>query len=187
MAAILDLPEIRASVHRWTVADYRRLTEDEPAFRHSELICGIIIEKMPKSPLHQYLTGLICEILRSCVRAGLLIRQEAPLQFADSVPEPDISVVHGAAPDFRTRHPATAELVVEIAVTSMVLDREKARLYAAAAVAEYWIVLGEEDRVEVYRLPVNGVYQTKRIYGRGESIEGLSITDQTVPVESLFA
>ena len=45
MNAILDVPEIRAQVHRWTVADYRVLAEDNPAFQHSELIRGIIVEK----------------------------------------------------------------------------------------------------------------------------------------------
>ena len=45
MSTILDVPEIRASVYLWTVADYRALAEDNQAFDHSELIRGIILEK----------------------------------------------------------------------------------------------------------------------------------------------
>ena len=187
MSAILDLPEMRARVHRWTVADYQQLAEDNPAFRHSELIRGIIIEKMSKSPLHNFLTDKTAAYLRARLRAGLVVRQELSLQLADSVPEPDVAVVRGTREDFRTRHPTTAELVIEVAVSSVAPDRENASLYAEAGVAEYWIILGEEERVEVYRQPENGIYQQKRIYGRGEVIEGMSFMEEALAVETLFA
>ena len=48
MGAILDLPEVRARVFRWTVADYVELAEDNLIFRHLELIRGIIVEKCGK-------------------------------------------------------------------------------------------------------------------------------------------
>ena len=103
------------------------------------------------------------------------------------MPKPDVAVVQGTREDFRTRNPVTAELVVEVAITSLATDREKALLQAEADVGEYWIVLGEEEKVEVYRQPENGVYQEKRTYGRGEVIEGVRITDAVMPVETLFA
>ncbi len=187
MSAILDVPEIRARVHCWTVEDYRALAEDNPAFRHSELIRGIIVEKEMKTPLHNGLTKRLYDLFLRQAPEGWVVRQEASLQLADSVPEPDISVVRGAEAEFFTRHPTTAQLVVEIAVTSLVSDREKAALYAEAGVGEYWIVLAESGQVEVYRQPENGVYQTRRLYGRGEVIEEVSVTDAPVPVEALFA
>ena len=106
---------------------------------------------------------------------------------ADSVPEPDVSVVRGTPANFRTTHPTSAELVVEVAVSSVALDRENASLYAEAGVGKYWIVLGEEERVEVYRRPENGAYQEKRAYGRGEVIEDITVTKGAVPMETLFA
>ena len=186
MATLLDLPEIRARVFRWTVAEYEKL-EDDPAFKHYELIRGIIIDKMSKSPRHATITTRLYVFLLRVLRREFVVRQEQPLRLADSMPEPDISVVRGTLADFETRHPATAEWVVEIAVSSVTLDRESASLYAEAGVGEYWIVLGETEQVEVYRLPVDGVYQSKRVYGRGEVIEGVSVTDAAVPVETLFA
>ena len=187
MNAILDVPEIRAQVYRWTVADYRALTEDNPAFRHSELIRGVIVKKMSKTSLHENLTDAFAEYLRGHVRAGLWVRQEASLVLADSVPEPDVAVVVGARKDYGERKPGTAELVVEIAVTSLAADREKAALYAEANVTEYWIVLAESQQVEVYRRAVSGVYQERRTYARGESIEGVDILGGAVAVETLFA
>ena len=188
MGALLDLPEMRARVHRWTVADYLAAAEDHPAFARSELIRGIIVEKMPKTSLHEYLTKKAYDFFLRAAHAGLVVRQEASLRLADSVPEPDVAVVAGSEEEFRERKPATALLVVEVAVTSLTLDREKASLYAEAGVKEYWIVLGETEQVEVYRQPVEGVYRTTRVYGRGESIGEVGVTTAgTVAVDALFA
>ena len=152
MSAILDMPGTMARVRLWTVADYRALAEDNPAFDHSELIQGIIVNKMSKTWLHEKLTDLIAEYLRSVVGVRKWVRQEASLVLADSVPEPDVAVVAGTRDDYDGRKPTTAELVVEIAVTSIAADREKAAVYAEAGVGEYWIVLAETGQVEVYRL-----------------------------------
>lgn len=187
MTAILDLPEMRARVHRWTVAGYRALAEDNPEFRHSELVRGIIVEKEMKTPLHNFMTGRVAGVFRRAARAGMVVRQEASLLLADSAPEPDVAVVHGREEDFRRIHPTMAELVIEVAVTSLASDREKASLYAEAGVGEYWIVLAETGKVEVYRLPEDGVYRTRRLYGRGEMIEAVSVTDEPMAVEALFA
>ena len=186
MSGILDLPEMRARVRRWTVVEYEKL-RDDPAFRRTELIRGIIVNEMSKSPMHLTITTRLYVFLLRTLRRGFVARQEQPLRFVDSMPEPDISVMRGTLADFETRHPATAELVVEVAVSSVAPDRENASLYAEAGVAECWIMLGETGQVEVYRRPENGVYQENRVYERGEVIEGVSVTDEVVPVETLFA
>ena len=177
---------MRARVRRWTVSEYEKLG-DNPAFRRTELIRGLIVNKMSKSPLHSNATTRFYVFLVRVMRPEFVARQEQPLRLRDSMPEPDISVMRGALSDFDTRHPTTAELVVEVAVSSVAGDRENASLYAEAGVTQYWIVLGETEQVEVYRRPVNGVYQERRIYGRGEQIEGVSVVDASVPVEVFFA
>ena len=187
MSTILDVPEIRAQVHRWTVADYRTLAEDQPGFEHSELIRGIIVEKEMKTPSHNSLVDATAEYLRRQAQEGLWVRQEASLQLADSVPEPDVAVVVGTRKDYADHHPTTADLVVEIAVTSLAADRAKAALYAEAGVGEYWIVSAEAGQVEVYRRPEAGVYQERRTYARGETIEAVTVTGGSVEVGSLFA
>jgi Uma2 family endonuclease len=79
----------------------------------------------------------------------LVVRREDPLTLKDSEPEPDIAVVRGSESEFFHAHPTTAELVIEVAVSSPVLDREAASLYAEAGVKEYWIVLGTTRQIEV--------------------------------------
>ena len=187
MTSILDVPEIRASVHRWTVADFRALAEDQPGFEHAELIRGVIVEKEIKTPLHNYLVKALYDFFQRAVRPGCVVRQEASLQLADSVPEPDVAVVRGEEKDFRLVHPTTAELIAEVAVTSLAADREKAALYAEAGVGEYWIVLAEAGQVEVYRRPEASAYLERRTYRRGESIEAVGVTGGPVAVEALFA
>ncbi len=185
MDAILELPEMRARVRRWTVAEYEKLGDD-PAFRRTELIRGIIVNKLSKSPLHSNATTRFYVFLVRTMRPEFVVRQEQPLRLADSMPEPEISVMHGTLADFDTRHPSTAELVVEVAVSSVAPDRENASLYAEAGVTQYWIVLGETEQVEVYRRPLDGVYQERRTYGRGEVIEGVGVIAGPVPVDTFF-
>ena len=118
---------------------------------------------------------------------GFVVRREDPITFADSEPEPDIAVVCGAEADFFQAHPTTAELVIEVAVSSPTLDRENASLYAEAGVKEYWIVLGPERRVEVYRQPENGRYRESLQFGIDATLQCASVPAVRILVSDLFA
>jgi Uma2 family endonuclease len=96
-------------------------------------------------------------------------------------------IVRGEESDFDRKHPTTAELVIEIAVSSAALDRENASLYAEASVAEYWIVLAEEQQIEVYRQPAEGLYRQKRLYSLGETLPCESVPALQVPLAEWFA
>ena len=175
MPAILELPEVRARVSPLRVEAYEALGEMGALDKRVELIRGVIVDKMPKSPLHRKLARRIFLLFFMLGRAGLVAFMEAPLRLADSEPEPDVMIVRGEEKDFDAKHPTSAELVVEVAVSSVALDRENCSLYAEANVPEYWIVLAMEHQIEVYRQPVNGVYQQKRLY----------LTEETITCESV--
>jgi len=113
-------------------------------------------------------------------------RTDAPLTLRDSEPEPDISVVRGADSDFIQAHPNTASLLIEIAVSSAELDRELAFLYAEAGVEEYWIVLADKRAVEVFRRPVEGVYQEKIGIEGSASLASAAVPGFTVSLKELF-
>ena len=187
MSAILELPEVRRRVSPISVEDYRRLGEFNAHGRRTELIRGIVIEKMSKSPLHAAIAKRLYDLIASLLPRGLVVRQENPITLADSEPEPDIAVVTGAEAQFFLAHPTTAELVVEVAVSSPALDRENASLYAEAGVKEYWIVLAPEQQIEVYRRPEQGRYQEKRVAWSGELIECMSVPAVRIQVSNLFA
>jgi Uma2 family endonuclease len=186
VAAILDIPEVRQRVSRLSVEEYHRLDEFNENGRRTELIRGIVIEKMPKSPLHRTIGSLLYKLLSAKLTRGYTVWKEEPLTLGDSEPEPDISVTRGQESDFASAHPATAELAVEIAVSSPALDRENASLYAEAGVKEYWIVLGKERKVEVYRQPKQGSYQNKLLVGENEFLDCSSLPGLRIKVSDLF-
>jgi Uma2 family endonuclease len=187
MCTILDLEQVRERVVRWSVEDYERFAEQGVFPERTELIRGIVINKVPKSPLHCALSKTLYDRFQKALPSGFVVFQGVPLRLADSEPEPDVAVVRGGEADFEKRHPSTAALVVEVAVSSPDLDRANAPLYAEAGVEEYWIVLGLERQVEVYRWPANGVYSSQVVIGFGETLACESVPGVTVSLGELFA
>lgn len=187
MSAILEIPEVRRRVSPLSVEEYHRLGEFNENGRRTELIRGIVVEKIPKSPLHCVIAKRLYDLIARLLGPELIVRHEAPLTLADSEPEPDISVVRGKLQDFLSAHPKAAELVVEVAVSSVALDRENASLYAEAGVKEYWIILGAERKVEVYRRPEGGRYLDKKMVGRDDTLECNSIPGLKLGVAELFS
>ena len=186
MHDILDLPEVRARVSRISVARYHETPELNENGRPTELIRGIIIEKMPKSPLHASIVTILSKLLTGMIPAGCTLRPDNPLTLTDSEPEPDLAVVVGSERDFFTSHPTTCALAIEVAVTSVELDREKALIYAEASVQEYWIILAERREVEVYRQPEGGQYRELRTHTHGETIECASVPEIRVELAAIF-
>lgn len=144
-------------------------TSDDPI----ELIDGEIITHMsPQKSPHASAIDLVAAAVERAFGAGYYSREQQPLRLGlQSVPEPDVAVVRGSPRDYSNGHPLTAELVVEVADTSLALDRgRKLRLYAREGVPEYWIVNLVDDCVEVQRRPAGEVYGETRTHLRGESI-----------------
>jgi Uma2 family endonuclease len=182
MTALLDLPAIRQRVTRLSVEDYHRLGE-----LPVELLRGTIIDKMPKSPLHQFFADRVRDILSGQISPEFVVRQGGPLTTTDSEPEPDVSVVAGPRELYRAAHPGTAELVVEVAVSSVEIDRVKALIYAEAGVKEYWIVCPEEKQVEVYRQPGPQGYADRLILAPPTTLESTALLGVRLDLAALFA
>jgi Uma2 family endonuclease len=143
---------------RWTRAEYDRLIEigvfqpGDPV----ELLGGDLVVSEPQTSAHYTAIGLVDSALRGALGRGWLIRSQGPVALDDeSEPEPDVALVPGGWRDYSREHPACPVLVVEVALSSLRLDREhKGSLYARAGLGDYWI-LDLIDRVlEVYRDPV---------------------------------
>ena len=60
--------------------------------------------------------------------------------------------------------------MIEVAIATLDLDRDKAEVYAAAGIPEYWIVVPEEDAVEVHRDPSPTGYRTNLRFTDGETL-----------------
>lgn len=160
MTPLLDLPAVRRRVHPLTVETYHRLGEMGVLSEDVELLRGLVVTKMPKSPLHEFVSQMLMKLLLALLPPGFELRREAPLSIGGSEPEPDLSVVKGSPGDWLQAHPTTAALVIEVAVSSAELDEGKASIYAEAGVPEYWIVRPELRVVTVYREPAPDGYRS---------------------------
>jgi Uma2 family endonuclease len=183
---ILELPEMRERISRISVADYERMGALGIIERRTELIRGFIIQKMSRSPLHASIATRLFKKVLALLPPGFTARQEQPLRFLDSEPEPDIAVVAGDDRDFTRQHPTTASLIVEVAVSSVVLNRTNAALYAENGVVEYWIILAEQRKVEVFRNPQAGAFQEGRVYADDEELACAAVPELRVRVHEIF-
>jgi len=182
MTALLELPAIRQRARRFSVEDYHRLGE-----LPVELLRGIVVDKMAKSPLHQFYADRCRRILSTQISPPFIVRQEGPLTTSDSEPEPDVSVVTGPEERYFATHPKTAELVIEVAVSALEIDRVKALIYAEAGVKEYWIVCPEEKCVEVYRQPGPEGYADRLVVNAPETITSAALPGVQLELATFFS
>ena len=88
--------------------------------------------------------------------------------------------------DYASGHPTSAEIVVEIAVSSVEIDRRKIAIYAVAGVREYWIVLPESRQIEVHTRLHGSRYSVSRIYSEGETALSIILPEFRVELAELF-
>ena len=179
MLEVLDLPAIRKQVAPISVDRYHRMI-DAGLFDDwdVELIDGALIKKMSKTPLHVFVVlHLFDRLTDYCSGTPFQVRKEDPLTIGNSEPEPDISVVEGPRSRFMDTNPTTGQFVIEVAISTLAMDRAKTNDYAAAAIPEYWIVRPKAQKVEVYRKPNNGQYAEKQVIEAGTTIESTALPE----------
>ena len=183
-------------VHQWTRHEYHRMAEmglfDD---RRVELIEGQVIDMAAMRSPHAVAVDLVDAVLKSVFGPGYYIRQQKPFVVSDiSEPEPDVAVIKGKIRDFTDAHPTKAELIVEVADSSVTYDRTvKQSLYARAGIADYWIVNLVDRQLEVYRQPVADEvanygfrYAVSEVYEAGQAIAPLSVAEGVVAVDDVL-
>lgn len=157
---------------------------------HVELVDGRLVEMSPQEPPHALATSALNRLLVLGVAESYRVRCQLPLTMGElHEPEPDFAVVPAEDELTADRHPTTALLVVEVALSSLAFDRKrKSALYAEFGVDEYWIVNLPDRCIEVYRdpAPVAEEYGTIAIYRPGETIEVSSLPGLRVGVSEVI-
>ena len=184
-------------LRKWTRAEYERLIEIG-VFRSGEpveLLGGELMVSEPQGSAHYTAIGLVEDALRDALGPGWLVRSQGPIALMDdSEPEPDVAVTRGARRDYSREHPARPALVVEVAESSLSLDREhKGSLYARAGVADYWILNLVERVLEIYREPIQDPttrfgwrYASLEILAAGASAAALAAPAARIPVSDVL-
>jgi Uma2 family endonuclease len=174
------------SVYRFTVDDVLAMVEAGilDSELRTELVDGVLVEMNPAGPRH---AGIVAWLTKRFVIAAA-DRYEVRTQDYLLTPDqgyrsPDLMVIE---PTGRDRLPDTALLVIEVASTSRGRDITKAQIYAAAAVAEYWIVDVDRNEVLVHRAPSAGGYASVQRVVAGAQIQPL-IDVAPVDISALLA
>jgi Uma2 family endonuclease len=148
----------------------------------TELLDGLLVTQMTKGDPHTAATFLIVDALRGSLPDGWHVKNEAPIRLADgpsghaSAPEPDVTLVRGTIRDYVRRKPCPEDLalVVEVAESSLQVDRAKLARYAWQGVPVAWIVNLADRVVEVYTGPSGPVaparYQEVATHGVGDTV-----------------
>ena len=151
-----------------------------------ELLEGELVAMSPIGAPHSIAVRKLNRLLVLALegRAEVLCQSPfAALEFSE--PEPDFSVVPLGEHD--TYHPSKAFLIIEVAESSLAIDRgKKLRLYANCNVPEYWIVNLPERCIEVYTSPSPGAYDRVERYERGQSIRPLAFGDVEFAVSDVL-
>jgi Uma2 family endonuclease len=183
-------------IRRWKRLEYERLIEQGTFHgEHLELLDGLLVVREPQGSRHGAAVTAIRDVLARAFGEGYVIRPQLPVALDDkSEPEPDLVVVPGAPWDYADAHPSTPLLLVEIAETSLALDRRhKAGLYARAGIADYWIVNLVDLLLEVSREPVaSGAaragweYASVQVLTRGAAVSPLAAPGARIAVTDLL-
>src|SRR5579885_2622653 len=141
---------------RWTSDEFHNVC-DVGVFegRNVILVDGEILEMPPPNPPHNTALSLADYLLKDVFRVGHVVRIQMALDVGQSTdPVPDLAVVTGSVRDYATTQPNTAVLVIEVSDSTLAYDRgEKANLYAAAGVADYWVLDLVNRQLLVFRDP----------------------------------
>lgn len=169
---------------RFTVDQFHRLCEAVPEQR-LELIDGEVLQVIAKGTRHtavvHRLIKRVQQLLVDHPQAALQLRVEAPLDLGPgNEPEPDLALVAQCDDDYWSAHPTAAQttLVIEVADSSLAFDLDaKARLYAAAGVANYWVIDVLQPRLHRVR------EQTAGLDAAGVLLEALRVSVESCLVE----
>lgn len=155
-----------------------------------ELLEGVIVSMSPQNPPQASGVRRVSEALRAVLSDGTFVSVQLPLLVSEvSVPEPDVAIIAGRMSDYDAAHPTTALLVVEVADTTLVVDRlTKAAIYAAAGIPSYWIVNLRDDVVEVFTEPDPSArrYRRRERVGRTERLKDPTFGEATVAVDDVL-
>jgi Uma2 family endonuclease len=145
------------TLHRLSPELYDRLVESgllagEPV----ELVDGLLVHVTPRGVEHH---ALLRRLMLTLGARLDLLHVQMPLAVPGGRPEPDLAL----AEDTPHSHPRTAELVVEVAVTSFNDDLAKLPGYAEAGVKVVWVVDVPGRTVHVFDEPHGRRYERERV------------------------
>jgi Uma2 family endonuclease len=174
----------------WTESEYLALETNQLI----ELSDGLLEFLPMPTILHQLIVDFLHNLLQAFVAihaSGLVLFAPLPVRlWAGKIREPDVLYLKPERIRDLPRYPEGADLVMEV-VSGAYEDRErdlkdKRVEYAAAKIAEYWIVDPEEQRITVLTLD-GDTYREHGVFRPGERATSVLLPGFGVDVAAVFA
>ena len=193
-----EIPAVNGAVQSsgrrrmWTRDEYYKMAAAGifGADERVELIRGEVVTLAPIGPSHRRSSLRLYDILHDMSAGSYYVLHESPITLTDGTePQPDIAVARGSEDDYDDRHPYASEivLVVEASDTTLAADRrDKAQLYAAAGIPNYWIINLVQGQAEVYDLPVNGQYSRTAFFLPTQKIDVPFLSGKSIGVSDIL-
>jgi Uma2 family endonuclease len=163
------------------------LSEDDRV----ELIDGEVVAMTPIGPRHNAAVARAIRALVNAVGERAIVNAQGSIRLDRfREPQPDFVLLRPRDDFYSSALPGPADilLIVEIAESSLGYDRGvKARIYAQAAISEYWLVDLRERVVTCFTDPQGGTYRKERECRAGESIAPGALPQCAIPVDALLA
>ncbi len=177
--------------HRWTVAEYHRMGEVGLLNEDSrvELIDGEIIEMAPIGSFHGGNVNRFIRLFSKVVGDKAIVAAQNPVVLSGyAEPQPDLAILRWRADDYEQSnpHPEDVLLLIEVSDSTLRYDRDvKIPLYANHGIPEVWLLDIQQKQLEIYREPINGVYQ-QRDCRRAGKIAPIQCPDAVIDLAELF-
>ncbi len=181
--------EIPERLYRIPIEQYHTFIEAggfEPDAR-VELIDGLLVEMSPRTKEHeQAIDWLLKWLAKSLDHDRFQHGAGRALTLGNSEPEPGLVVFRPSVR--RPYHPGTAQLVVEVSVSSLHHDLVTKRcVYASAGVREYWVVDISGRRVVRHCQPAGERYRLVEELGAGATLMAVALELPAIELAELFA
>jgi len=127
-------------------------------------------------------------ILNRQVGSVALVDVQDPIRLDDeTMPQPDFTIVRDRR--YRDGHPTPQDVLIvfEVADSSRAYDRGlKFPRYAAAGIAEAWLVDLTSNVIECHSDPHDGAYRQITIARAGETLASTVLAELTIPVDAVL-
>jgi Uma2 family endonuclease len=185
-----------STIARFSIEEYDRMIAagvfSGRRYRRVELIRGEVREMLPIGPPHESAVDFLTRWSASVTPADkvrIRVQNSIGLPPLASAPEPDLAWVRERKGYGRSR-PKAADvlLVIEVAESSLDYDRgEKAELYAASRIQDYWVVNLIDECVDDFREPHRGRYRKVQTFVAGQRVHPLALPKAVLSVSDVFA
>ncbi len=183
---------VQPTPYRFSVVEYHQMA-DGGVFGEDdrvELLEGEVVEMAPIGSRHAGCVNRLTMFYAGRLAGRVIVAVQNPVRLSEhSEPQPDLALLRPRPDAYACGHPGPEDvlLVVEVADATAIWDRRhKLPLYAAAGLAEVWLIDLTAAVVEVCRQPEGGAYRELRVAAPGEHVAPQAFPEASLPVRNLL-